>query len=208
MAGSNAHLGIQLQPQRFPLHLEHIVQRRPPAVVGTLEEFEEVAQLIAHARRKVWSSVGRVLALEGEVVLGWALVSVLSRFGPRSQRDLADFIAQHPAGISRQLAELDAAGLTTRTRDATDGRCRLVALTSKGQRWQRRWRPRVLAAVRDVLGVLDEGERRVLRGTLQKVLSPPLSPPLSRAQRAGRRRQVPRRRLRSSASRRNPVPSA
>ena len=50
--------------------------------VGSSEEFEELAQLIAHARRKVWSSVGRILALEDEVVLGWALVAVLSRLGP------------------------------------------------------------------------------------------------------------------------------
>jgi DNA-binding MarR family transcriptional regulator len=140
--------------------------------VGPLEEFEEVAQLIAHARRKVWSSVGRVLALEGEAVLGWALVAVLSRLGPSSQRDLADVIGQHPAGVSRQLAELDAAGLTTRTKDATDGRCRLVALTARGRRWHRRWRPRVLAVVRDVLGVLDEAERNVLRASLRKVLAP------------------------------------
>jgi DNA-binding MarR family transcriptional regulator len=146
------------------------VQPSSPAVLAPLEEFE--AQLIAHARRKVWSSVGRILALEDEAVLGWALVAVLSRLGPSSQRDLADVIGQHPAGVSRQLAELDAAGLTTRTPDATDGRCRLVALTPRGRRWHRRWRPKVLAAVRDVLGVLDESERDALRATLQKVLAP------------------------------------
>lgn len=155
-----------------------VVQPPRPAGLGTLEEFEEVAQLIAHARRKVWSSVGRVLGLEGEVVLGWAVVSVLSRLGPRSQRDLADIIGQHPAGISRQLSELDAAGLTMRTRDADDARCRLVALTPKGRRWHRRWRPRVLAAVRDVLGVLNEAERDGLRASLRKVLAePPLPRP-------------------------------
>jgi DNA-binding MarR family transcriptional regulator len=150
------------------------VQAPPPPVPGTLAEFEDVAQLIAHARRKVWSSVARVLAPEGAVVLGWAVVAVVSRLGPSSQRDLADIIGQHPAGISRQLAELDAAGLTTRTRDASDGRCRLVALTPKGRRWHRRWRPRVLTAVRDVLGVLDTDERDGLRSSLRKVLAPEL----------------------------------
>jgi DNA-binding MarR family transcriptional regulator len=149
------------------------VQAPSPARLGTLEEFEEVAQLIAHARRKVWSSVGRILAPEGEIVLGWAVVSVLNRLGPSSQRDLADIIGQHPAGISRQLAELDEAGLTTRTKDATDGRCRLVALTPRGRRWHRRWRPRVLAQVRDVLGVLNENERAALRTSLRKVLASP-----------------------------------
>jgi len=148
------------------------VQPPPPAVLGPLEEFEQVALLIAHARRKVWSSVGRLLALEDEAVLGWALVATVSRLGPSSQRDLADVIGQHPAGVSRQLAELDAAGLTTRTPDASDGRCRLVALTPRGRRWHRRWRPRVLAVVREVLGVLDKAERDALRASLQKVLAP------------------------------------
>ncbi len=141
--------------------------------MGRLAEFEEVARLIAQARRKVWSGVARVLAPQGEVVLGWALVSVLQRLGPRSQRDLADIIGQHPAGISRQLAELDRAGLTTRTEDASDRRCRLVALTPEGRRWHRRWRPHVLRAVGEILGVLDEAEREGLRTSLLKVLDPP-----------------------------------
>jgi DNA-binding MarR family transcriptional regulator len=145
----------------------------PRAVVGRLAEFEELARLIAQARRRVWSDVSRVLAPEGEVALGWALVSVLNRLGPSSQRDLADIIGQHPAGISRQLAELDAAGLTTRTEDASDRRCHLVALTPKGRRWHRRWRPRVLLAVRDALGVLDEAEREQLRASLGRVLAAP-----------------------------------
>jgi DNA-binding MarR family transcriptional regulator len=144
-----------------------------PAVAGSLAEFEEVAGLVAQARRKVWSGVSRVLVPEGEAVLGWALVSVLARLGPRSQRDLSDIIGQHPAGISRQLDELDAAGLTTRTEDASDRRCRLVALTPRGRRWHQRFRPKVLEAVRDVLGVLDAKERDGLRRALEKVVGAP-----------------------------------
>ncbi|MGO9828969.1 MAG: MarR family winged helix-turn-helix transcriptional regulator [Myxococcaceae bacterium] len=140
---------------------------------GPLAEFEEVAGLIAQARRRVWSGVARVLSPQGESVLGWAVVATLARLGPQSQRDLADIIGQHPAGISRQLTELDAARLTTRTLDARDRRCRLVALTPSGRRWHRHWRPRVLAAVRDVLGVLDATERDGLRVLLLKVLAPP-----------------------------------
>jgi DNA-binding MarR family transcriptional regulator len=100
------------------------------------------------------------------------VVATLARLGPQSQRELADVIGQHPAGVSRQLAELDAAGLTTRTADARDRRCRLVALTPQGRRWHRHWRPRVSAAVRDVLGVLRGPERERLRTLLEKVLAP------------------------------------
>ncbi|MGO8970714.1 MAG: MarR family winged helix-turn-helix transcriptional regulator [Myxococcaceae bacterium] len=153
----------------------------PSVVAGQLAEFEQLAGLIAQARRRVWSGVARVLAPEGESVLGWAVVGTLARLGPQSQRDLADIIGQHPAGISRQLAELDAAKLTTRTLDARDRRCRLVALTPSGRRWHRHWRPRVLAAVRDVLGVLDGVEREGLQALLEKVLAS--QPILARARR-------------------------
>jgi len=151
-----------------------------------LAEFEEVARLIAQARRKVWSGVSRALSPEGESVLGWAVVATLARLGPLSQRDLAEMIGQHPAGISRQLAELDDAGLTTRTLDVRDRRRRLVALTIAGRRWHRRWRPRVLAAVGDVLGVLDTGERDGLRALLRKVLAPSVVQPEPARRRAVR----------------------
>ena len=150
---------------------------KPRADLAGLAEFEELARLVAQTRRKVWNGVARVLAPEGEAVLAWALVSTLKRLGPRSQRDLSDIIGQHPAGISRQLAELDAAGLTTRTEDATDRRCRLVALTPLGRRWHRRFRPRVLEAVRDILGVLGAAERDAFGSTLQKVLAAPVGGP-------------------------------
>src|SRR5271163_4621526 len=103
MACCNAQRLIQLQQQRMQAYIPRApVQLPRPATVGRVEEFEELAWLIAHVRRKVWTSVGRVLAPEGEAVLGWALVAVLSRLGPSSQRDLADHIGQHPAGVSRQ----------------------------------------------------------------------------------------------------------
>jgi DNA-binding MarR family transcriptional regulator len=153
------------------------VPPRAQASTGTLAEFEEVARLIAQARRKVWNAVARILAAEEEAVLGWAVVAVLSRQGPQSQRDLADTIGQHAAGISRQLSELDREGLTTRAEDAADRRRRLVALTPKGRRWHGRWRPKVLRVVRDVLGVLDEAERRALTSSLLKVLALPAPGP-------------------------------
>jgi DNA-binding MarR family transcriptional regulator len=101
----------------------------------------------------------------------------LSRLGPQSQRDLADTIGQHAAGISRQLSALDRAGLTTRTEDKSDRRRRLVALTARGRRWHGRWRPKVLHTVRDVLDVLGGAERAALRSALEKVLASPSSAP-------------------------------
>jgi DNA-binding MarR family transcriptional regulator len=151
-----------------------------------LAEFEEVARLVSQVRRKVWSGVSRALSPDGESVLGWAVVATLERLGPLSQRDLAEMIGQHPAGISRQLSELDRAGLTTRALDVRDRRRRLVALTPAGRRWHRRWRPRVLAAVGSVLGVLDPGERAGLRQLLQKVLAPNVVRPEPVPRRAGR----------------------
>jgi DNA-binding MarR family transcriptional regulator len=161
----------------------------PPAAPA-LAEFEDLGWLIGQARRRIWNGVARVLAVEGEAVLGWAVVSMLARFGALSQRDLADRIGQHAAGISRQLTELDRAGLTTRTRDPLDRRRHLVALTPRGRRWRRRWRPSVMAAVGDVLGVLDADERAVLKRLLHEILGPRVvEPPADPAPSAGRLRR-------------------
>lgn len=154
----------------------------PPELV----EFEDLGRVLSHARRRVWNAVARVLAAQHQPMLGWAVVSWLARSGPLSQRDLADLIGQHPAGVSRQLTELDRAGLTTRTRDPLDRRRRLVTLTARGRRWHRLWHPTVLGAVRDVLGVLDAAERAQLRDLLRKVLAPRVVKPARVSGRASR----------------------
>ena len=160
----------------------------------------DLVRLVGQTRRRLWIAVARALAARGESVVAWSLVNRLAELGPVTQRELADASAQHPAGVSRQLDELERKGLTTRGTDPSDRRRRRVELTSAGLRWFRQLRPLVDQATAPVLAVLRPTERRALARLLRQVVSQPepLSVSRSRAE-SPRARALPRRR-RASAS--------
>jgi MarR family transcriptional regulator, lower aerobic nicotinate degradation pathway regulator len=159
----------------------------------------ELVRLIGQTRRRLWIAAARALAARGESVVAWALVNRLAELGPLTQRELADASAQHPAGVSRQLDELDRKGLTSRGLDPADRRRRLVQLTAAGQRWYRKTRPLVDRATGPVLATLRPAERRVLTALLRRVTEEgePLS--VSRSRAAAPTPRAPRRRGRASA---------
>ncbi|MGZ6134893.1 MAG: MarR family winged helix-turn-helix transcriptional regulator [Myxococcaceae bacterium] len=129
----------------------------------------ELVRLLGQTRRRLWIAAARALAARGESVVAWSLVNRLAELGPLTQRELADASAQHPAGVSRQLSELERKGLTTRGTDPSDRRRRVVQLTAAGQRWFRHLRPVVDGATTPVLAVLRVSERRVLSRLLRRV---------------------------------------
>lgn len=160
----------------------------------------ELVRLVGQTRRRLWIAAARALAARGESVVAWSLMNRLAELGPLTQRELADASAQHPAGVSRQLGELERKGLTSRGIDPADRRRRVVQLTAAGQRWFRQMRPVVDGATAPVLAVLRPSERRALSRLLGRVarqperLSAPRSPGAAPAARA------PRQRRRASAS--------
>ena len=133
----------------------------------------ELVRLVGQTRRRLWIAAARALAARGESVVAWSLVNRLAELGPLTQRELADASAQHPAGVSRQLDELERKGLTTRGADPSDRRRRVVDLTAAGQRWHRQLRPLVDRATTPVLAVLRPSERRALAKLLREVVTAP-----------------------------------
>ena len=128
----------------------------------------ELVRLVGQTRRRLWIAAARALAARDESIVAWALVNRLAELGPLTQRELADASAQHPAGVSRQLGELERKGLTTRGTDPDDRRRRRVELTTAGHggsgRPARWWtRPST-----PVLAVLRPNERRALSGLLRQ----------------------------------------
>lgn len=132
----------------------------------------DLVRLIGQARRLLWIAAARALAAQGESVVAWSLVNRLAELGPLTQRELADASAQHPAGVSRQLDDLERRGLTIRALDPGDRRRRRVELTEQGRRWHRRGRPVVDAAFAPVLAPLGAAERRALAVLLSQVVQP------------------------------------
>jgi DNA-binding MarR family transcriptional regulator len=104
-------------------------------------------------------------------MLAWQVLAVLTRAGRQTQTEVAVALAQHPAGISRLVDDLEAQGYVARRRDSDDRRCVHVEATSRGERRFRSILPEVIGAVDQALLPLTEAERRVLRDLLRKVVT-------------------------------------
>lgn len=153
--------------------------RRPPTR-GELDRFdpaadtslpEEFGGLIGRTRRLVWSSAQRALHAQGESMLTMQLLMRLTKHGAMTQIELAQATAQHPAGISRLLEELEKDGLIRRARDPNDRRKLRVEATAKAKARLRAARPLISEAVDEVLEVLSADEKRALRAILTKIIA-------------------------------------
>jgi MarR family transcriptional regulator for hemolysin len=133
---------------------------------------EELGLLIGRTRRVVWTNAARRLEGSGETVLAWQLLSHLVREGKSTQSALAAAVAQHPAGVSRLLDDLDKQGYVVRRRDPRDRRRMYVEASARGKRRFEDRLPEIVAAVDQALGPLAESERRLLRDLLRKVVGP------------------------------------
>jgi DNA-binding MarR family transcriptional regulator len=91
----------------------------------------------ASALRRGVTSIGRRLRLErtatGMTALELSVLGHLRRRGPLSPGELADAERVQPQSLTRTLAGLEEAGLTSRQPDPIDGRRSLLAITKSGQ---------------------------------------------------------------------------
>ncbi len=130
----------------------------------------ELGMLVARTRRIVLAKAGACLASVGESLLAWQILVRLVRAGAVSQRDLAEAIAQHPAGVSRLIDELEARHLVERERDTEDRRKQHVMVTEAGRRRFDEVYPKAVEAVDEAMEVLTLAERRQLRALLRKIV--------------------------------------
>jgi DNA-binding MarR family transcriptional regulator len=131
---------------------------------------EEVYRLVNRSRRLLMLATARCLEARGETIFTWQVVCYLSRNGPTSQKDLAYANAQHPAGISRLVEELEEQGLVTRAPDPADRRRLLVQVTPHGRAWLDKLMPEVIGAVNDAMHALSHKKREALRELLTELL--------------------------------------
>jgi DNA-binding MarR family transcriptional regulator len=131
---------------------------------------EEIHRLVGRSRRKLWLATSRCLEQRGESPFRWHCVCYLVRNGPTAQTDLAYATAQHPAGISRLVEELEEAGLVKRKQDEADRRKLMVHVTAKGKSWFEGLAPVVNASALEAMGKLSEDERYELRDLLKALL--------------------------------------
>ncbi|HEX4340889.1 MAG TPA: MarR family transcriptional regulator [Polyangiaceae bacterium] len=162
---------------------------------GNVPVAEEIYRLMGRSRRLLWMALAAELETRGESIFVWQTVCYLARNGPTSQRDLAYANAQHPAGMSRLLNELESAGLVRRKTDAADRRRQLVEVTAKGRTWFDAVTPGVMHGVDTAMRGLSPKERTSLRDLLVRLLGEDEKP--KTAPRA-RRVTTPKRKARRS----------
>src|SRR5262249_12684688 len=83
---------------------------------------EELGMLISKTRKMVLTNATKRLEDSGESMLAWQVLSVLARTGKQTQTGIAVALAQHPAGISRLVDDLETQGYVARRRDSKDRR--------------------------------------------------------------------------------------
>lgn len=144
--------------------------RKMPTARDPLILAEEIHRLVGRTRRRLWLATTHCLEERGEPPFRWHVVCYLVRNGPTTQRDLAYATAQHPAGISRVVEELEDGGFVARKHDAKDRRKQLVHVTKKGEKWFASVAPTVNAAALEAMSNLTPAERGELRAHLKKLL--------------------------------------
>ena len=141
--------------------------KSPPA--ESAKDLDQLATQIAVCRRLLWSNGHEELLKHGETMWLWQLLARIDRSGPITQCDLAYATAQHPAGVSRLLTELEGLGFVVRRRDAADRRRMLVTLTAKGRRHHQSLRQHVYDSMTRIFSPLSADEQRSLSVLLTKI---------------------------------------
>jgi DNA-binding MarR family transcriptional regulator len=140
--------------------------RRP---VPPATDSSQLCILVARCRRMLWSSGHRELERHGETMWTWQVLTYLARGEAATQLELATATVQHPAALSRQLAELEAHGLVRRHRDPADRRRMFVELTEAGRQRHDVLRVHVYGATAKRIAVLSAAEQTKLQALLAKL---------------------------------------
>jgi DNA-binding MarR family transcriptional regulator len=92
---------------------------------------QEFATMFVNARHSIRS---RAAAIHPELApLGFKVLTILSRSGPRQQGCLAEETEVDKAMMSRAIKQLDHLGLVERSIDPSDGRALLVSMTDEAR---------------------------------------------------------------------------
>ncbi len=132
---------------------------------------ESLFVLMARAGRAIFEKLEVAVAAHGESVLLFRPLAIVMRFGPQTQQDIAKLTAQHPAGVSRIVDELESRGLVRRVRGEHDRRTIRVEPTEAGRELFARIDPFVGEALDAVLDPLTPEDREALIGALAKIVA-------------------------------------
>lgn len=141
-----------------------------PKAIPRSQIATEVAKRFAALRRLATIELNRALAPLGASAAMYNILLRLSMEREVAQQDLVFDAGLDAAGVSRLITRLAERKLVSVRVDASDRRKKVIALTSEGESFARTLEPVVDAAMRRLVGGLDEGEERELLRILDKAL--------------------------------------
>jgi DNA-binding MarR family transcriptional regulator len=125
---------------------------------------------MGRARRRFWRMAAPRLEAQGASLALWQVLCHLFRAGRSTQSELSSAVAQHAAGISRLLDELEDQRIVKRARDTLDRRRVYVRLTRTGKAHFEKLVPVIREVADRCFEPLAEAERRTLRELLHKLV--------------------------------------
>jgi MarR family transcriptional regulator, lower aerobic nicotinate degradation pathway regulator len=131
---------------------------------------EELGTLMGRARRRFWRMAAPRLEAEGTSLVVWQVLCHLARAGRSTQSELSTAVAQHAAGISRLLEELEDQRIVKRDRDTLDRRRVYVRLTRTGKAHFDKLVPIIREMAEHCFEPLGDDERQMLRALLRKLV--------------------------------------
>ncbi len=127
--------------------------------------------MIVRAGRALGDKIERAVTASGESIISYRPLAIIVRFGPQTQQEIATLTAQHPAGVSRILADLEARKLVRRVRGSHDRRTVRVEPTEEGRALYDRINPRVLEALESALAPLSPEDRTAFLKALESIVA-------------------------------------
>lgn len=121
------------------------------------------------AARAVGRAFDEALAEAGGSLPVWLILLNLKVRRPGTQRELAEAVGIREATLTHHLNAMDADGLITRTRDASNRRIQVVTLTEKGDEAFLRLRAAAIAFDAKLRTGLDEADLTTLATLLTRL---------------------------------------
>lgn len=99
----------------------------------------------------------------------WRIVAALGNNDGMTARDLGPYSTLDKMQVSRAVSRLEQAGLIAREEDASDRRAKHLRLTPAGRQMLDQIIPLVQAREAEILAALDDQERALLDGMIDKL---------------------------------------
>jgi MarR family transcriptional regulator, transcriptional regulator for hemolysin len=124
---------------------------------------------LTQSARAVERAFDEALAEAGGTLPVWLILLNLKIHKPDNQRELAEWVGVREATLTHHLNGMDARGLVTRTRDASNRRVQVVALTEAGEAAFVRLREAAMAFDARLRAGLDDADLATLSALLGRL---------------------------------------